>query len=692
MSNKFTLSTNLRTARPRSERLRDIGGPAAVLSGGVAMASDAVDLSGIENRLNILEGYWAKDDNGNIYAKDGVGVYTEGFITAGKPNGDKVSFAAGWGGSDGQQYTDLWVVDEEDSRSLSLHGHFHDERYYTQAQVNSLLASVHGMSLKYVAMLPTASEQTLGNIYLLDKGGSDNFDTKDEYITIENGSGGYRWERIGSTAVDLSGYLKAADSYVKGKTVTIGGMSVTVPTINGLTLKEGIFAKVTYNPESGAETVNIPTRTSHLINDSNFVDTNDLNGYVTIGTAQTITGQKTFDKTIYINSRDSVVIPENGSFSVRIDGKNESLFRHHHGEDGFKAVLFGEGVRDHEYNFYGAQINFYDGPNNKNIFFINGGSINARRSVFPAFWEPGEWIALGGRDNRWSAIYGAELDITGLRVNPSGVYLDYRRLYLNQWHDIHDIGEDGVTRSMITSWGEKAMCINLYAGAQRPLHLCGSSVNFFMDDNTAYEKRAAYITEDGLTVKRWYPTDSRGTYIEYDKNQKAFKVAGNMYVTGFLTSGAFGADDIKTDISYHIIPTNSNDYDLGSSSRKFRNLYIGGLATIENLTVNDVLDAEEIDVKTINAKRITGGDATISIPESYLSGNPGTSQSYNLSSYMTDDIVKGIVDGTIRTLKTTNYTIAITGWRKNGNYYEIYAGRYTFVQSTSTPSNWTIYR
>ena len=671
-----------------------------MLSGGVAMASDAVDLSGIENRLNILEGYWAKDENGDIYAKDGVGVYTEGFITAGKPNGDKVSFSAGWGVSDGQQYTDLWVVDEEDSRRLSLHGHVHDERYYTQAQVNSLLASVHGMSLKYVAKLPTASEQTLGNIYLLDKGGSDIYDTKDEYITIDNGSGGYGWERIGSTAVDLSGYLKAADSYVNGKTVTIGGMSVTVPTIYGLKLQAGSFAEVTYNPDSRAETVRIPTMTSHLTNNSGFAYTKDLNGYVTLETAQTIKGEKTFDKTIYINSRDSVVIPENGSFSVRLDGKNESLFRHHHGEDGFKAVLFGEGVRDHEYNFYGAQINFYDGPNNKNIFFINGGSINARRSVFPAFWEPGEWIALGGNNNRWSAIYGAELDITGLRVTPSGVYLDSRELYTQMYHPFYDKDGEGVARSMITSWGEKAMCINLNSKArQRALHLCGKLVNFFTDDDTQYEKRVAYIDENGLYAKRFYPMGGEGAYIEFDVNQKAFKVSGNMYVTGFLTSGAFGVNgngmsDIKTDIPFSIIPTSSNMFDLGNGSYRFKTLYAVGANFSGDVSCSKKIESDTISAKTLvsapegNFAKITGGDITLNALESYLPANVGGTNTADLSSAIfTSANITGIVNGTIRVIKTANYMLNVNGWRKNGTRYEIYAGGFTFVQGTA---NWTI--
>lgn len=63
---------------------------------------------------------------------------------------------------------------------------------------------------------------------------------------------------------------------------------------NTLTFSAGTFSAKTYN-NSAAVTVNIPTKTSHLSNDSGFLTQHQsLANYVTLSTAQTITGSKTF--------------------------------------------------------------------------------------------------------------------------------------------------------------------------------------------------------------------------------------------------------------------------------------------------------------------------------------------------------------------------------------------------------------
>lgn len=63
-----------------------------------------------------------------------------------------------------------------------------------------------------VDSLPTASADTLGAIYLVpNQGQSPN--VKDEYVTVRSGSVGaytYAWELIGTTEVDLSGYVQTS--------------------------------------------------------------------------------------------------------------------------------------------------------------------------------------------------------------------------------------------------------------------------------------------------------------------------------------------------------------------------------------------------------------------------------------------------------------------------------------------------
>lgn len=50
--------------------------------------------------------------------------------------------AAGWGASDGVQYADLWVSSQASTKRLSLATHNHDNRYYTQTQVNNLIGAI----------------------------------------------------------------------------------------------------------------------------------------------------------------------------------------------------------------------------------------------------------------------------------------------------------------------------------------------------------------------------------------------------------------------------------------------------------------------------------------------------------------------------------------------------------------------
>lgn len=75
---------------------------------------------------------------------------------------------------------------------------------------------------------------------------------------------------------------------------------------NTLTFSAGTFAEKTYN-NSSAVTVNIPTHTSHLVNNSGFLTQHQsLANYVTLNTEQTITGVKTFASSFFLD-RASII-------------------------------------------------------------------------------------------------------------------------------------------------------------------------------------------------------------------------------------------------------------------------------------------------------------------------------------------------------------------------------------------------
>ena len=80
----------------------------------------------------------------------------------------------------------------------------------SQKAVTDALNALTSFEYVLVATLPTASASTVGKIYLVPSADPDTQNVKDEFITIQN-DGAYQWEQIGSTAVDLEGYVTAAE-------------------------------------------------------------------------------------------------------------------------------------------------------------------------------------------------------------------------------------------------------------------------------------------------------------------------------------------------------------------------------------------------------------------------------------------------------------------------------------------------
>jgi hypothetical protein len=79
--------------------------------------------------------------------------------------------------------------------------------YQTESQVNSLISNaignIQGITYSVVTSLPSTGEA--GVIYLISNSGS-NPNSYDEYIYVNN-----KFEKIGTTDVDLSGYLQDED-------------------------------------------------------------------------------------------------------------------------------------------------------------------------------------------------------------------------------------------------------------------------------------------------------------------------------------------------------------------------------------------------------------------------------------------------------------------------------------------------
>lgn len=76
------------------------------------------------------------------------------------------------------------------------------------------------------------------------------------------------------TSSSLDGY--ATQTWVNNK-----GYLTSHQTIYNLTFQAGTFSAKTFDPNGAAATVNIPTKTSHITNDSGFITSSALNGYAT---------------------------------------------------------------------------------------------------------------------------------------------------------------------------------------------------------------------------------------------------------------------------------------------------------------------------------------------------------------------------------------------------------------------------
>lgn len=126
----------------------------------------------------------------------------------------------------------------------------------TKQYVDTAINAVKQFEYQVVTELPTAAQATMGKIYL--KAHSHNPsdgqpDSYDEFITVLSGST-YKWERIGNTDIDLSGYVpttrkinnKALSSDISLGASDVGVTEAAFPGLN----KTGTITGITMNGAS----------------------------------------------------------------------------------------------------------------------------------------------------------------------------------------------------------------------------------------------------------------------------------------------------------------------------------------------------------------------------------------------------------------------------------------------------------
>ena len=132
----------------------------------------------------------------------------------------------------------------------------------TKQYVDTVINAVKQFEYQVVTELPTAAQATMGKIYLVahSHNPSDGKpDSYDEFITVQSGST-YKWERIGNTDIDLSGYVpttRKINNKVLSSDINLGAsdVGVTETAFPGLN-KTGTVTAVkmndtTKNPASG---------------------------------------------------------------------------------------------------------------------------------------------------------------------------------------------------------------------------------------------------------------------------------------------------------------------------------------------------------------------------------------------------------------------------------------------------------
>ena len=94
--------------------------------------------------------------------------------------------------------------------------------YYNKTTIDSMLNSISTLNIEVVSSLPTTGNAT--TIYLVSKSSTGTNDAYDEYIYSNS-----KWEKIGSTQVDLSNYYTKAQIDAKGYLTSYTETDPTVP-------------------------------------------------------------------------------------------------------------------------------------------------------------------------------------------------------------------------------------------------------------------------------------------------------------------------------------------------------------------------------------------------------------------------------------------------------------------------------
>lgn len=154
----------------------------------------------------------------------------------------------------------IYILADSDAQS-KLENVYTKSETYTRAEVLAAIAEAMKGGYLAVNTLPTASEDTLGHIYLVPDPDGSGDNVKIEYVTVQSGSS-YTWEKLGTTELNLDNLTleKGDGDMVLGEGTTFTASQPPVDISGGTS---DTFVK-SYPGQSGKlETTTVPNVTGN---------------------------------------------------------------------------------------------------------------------------------------------------------------------------------------------------------------------------------------------------------------------------------------------------------------------------------------------------------------------------------------------------------------------------------------------
>lgn len=259
----------------------------------------------------------------------------------------------------------------------------------------------------------------------------------------------------------------------------------------------------------------------------------------------------------------------------------------------------------------------------------------------------------------------------------------------------------------LTAWGlpmgvYAATALNFYiraAGATAVTHVMQmaadkitSRVNFVPSFRNTYDLGESTAIWRNLYAGKWYPvTGDTEHYVEYTGGRFLFH--GSIAATGYLASGELAAEQTDQVLRYNIRPGTDATYSFGTASLRWAAGYFVNLFTRNLGSATNKVQQAYINTATIDRAEIASETAVWNDFSEYVNDAPFTLAEIGATAQNITDIIAGIVKR-IRVNAWNNDTLRIFTIveieQSDGGYPTIYIGR-TMRLTQVSATQWRAY-